>query len=188
MTRQSIHLRKNLSRRRWMRGSSPRMTSPTIDLTLSRLRGGAVDRRRGLAEQDRTLLWSADAAHIRVDRLRLLVGALDRRPRAHRFEPALEVREVGDVLALALVRHDPGIDRHVRDRVVAGDEGAIAEPLVQHAVEPVDLVAVAVDGVGNLVHRVVAEVIVLTGHRTEIAHLPEQPLDGVDARARIARE
>src|SRR5215831_10285195 len=130
-----------------MRGSSPRMTSPTVDLTLSRLRGGAVDRRRGLAEQDRTLLWSADAAHIRVDRLRLLVGALDRRPRAHRFEPALEVREVGDVLALAFVRHDPGIDRHVRDRVVAGDEGAISQALVQHAVEPVDLVAVAVHGV-----------------------------------------
>src|SRR5262249_49014711 len=73
---------------------------------LSRLRGGAVDRRRGLAEQDRTLLRGADAAHVRVDHLRLLVGALDRRPRAHRLEPALEVREIGDVLALTLVRHD----------------------------------------------------------------------------------
>src|SRR6516165_10746826 len=122
-----------------MRGSSPRMTWPEIDVPLSRLRGGAVDRRRGLAEQDRALLRGADAAHVRVDRLRLLVGALHRRPRAHRFEPALEVREIGDVLALALVRHDPGIDRHVRDRIVAGDEGAIGEALVEYAVEPVDL-------------------------------------------------
>ncbi len=98
------------------------------------------------------------------------------------------MREIGDVLALALVRNDPGIDRHVRDRIVAGDEGAIGDALVEHAVEPVDLVAVAVHGVGNLLHRVIAEVIVLTGHGTEIAHLPEQPLDGVDARARIARQ
>src|SRR5262245_60710025 len=80
----------------------PRMTWPEVDVTLPRLRGGAVDRRRGLAEQDRALLRGADAAHVRVDRLRLLVGALDRRPRARRLEPALEVREIGDVLALAL--------------------------------------------------------------------------------------
>jgi len=57
--------------------------------------------------------------------------------------------------------------------------------LVEDAVEPVDLVAVAVDGVGNFIHRVIAEVIVLAGHRAEIAHLPEQPLDRVGARAQI---
>ena len=91
------------------------------------------------------------------------------------------------LLALPLVRHDPGIDRHVGDRVVAGDEGAIGQPLVEHAVEPVDLVAVAVHRVGNLLHRVIAEMIVLAGHRAEIAHLPEQPLDRVGARAQIAR-
>src|SRR4029077_11567850 len=82
----------------------------------------ALDRGRGLAEQDRTLFRRADAAHIGIDRLRLPVGALDGRPRADRLEPALEMREILELLALAFVRHDPGIDRHVRDRIVARDE------------------------------------------------------------------
>src|SRR5262249_2883910 len=34
LTRQSIHLRKNILRRRWMRGSSPRMTGTTPVLSL----------------------------------------------------------------------------------------------------------------------------------------------------------
>src|SRR5262249_58949267 len=77
---------------------------------LPRLRGGAFDRGRGLAEQDGAFLRRADAAHIRVHRFCLLVGPLDRGAPTDRFEPALEVREIGDVLALPLIRHDPGID------------------------------------------------------------------------------
>src|SRR6266446_779049 len=124
-----------------------------------RLRGGALDRGRGLAEQDGALLGSADAALVRVDRLRLVVGAHHRRPRADRLEPALEMRKIPELLALPLVGHDPGIARHVGDRIVAGDEGAIGKPPVEHAVEPVHLVAIAVHGIGNLVHRVMAEVV-----------------------------
>src|SRR5690242_13146073 len=67
---------------------------------LACLRGGAFNRGCGLAEQDCALLRGADAAHIRIDGLRLLVGALDRGTRTDRFEPTLEVRKVGDVLAL----------------------------------------------------------------------------------------
>jgi hypothetical protein len=40
----------------------------------------------------------------------------------------------------------------------------------------------------NLVDGVVAEMIVLAGHRPEIAHLPEQPLDRLVAAAQIARD
>src|SRR5439155_17208166 len=118
-------------------------------------------------------LGGGGGGRVRVGRLGLLVGALERRPCADRFEPALEVREVRDVLPLPLVGHDPGVNRHIRDRVLASDEIAIRQPLVEHAVEPVDLVAVAVHRIRNLLDRVIAEVIVLPGHRTEIAHLPE---------------
>src|SRR5438874_5174527 len=48
---------------------------------------------------------------------------------------SLEMREVVDVLALVLVRHDPGIARHVRDRIMAGDEFAIPEALVERSEE-----------------------------------------------------
>src|SRR4029453_19580349 len=82
--------------------------------------GGAVDRGGGLAEQDRAVLRGAEASLIRVDRLRLLVGALDRRSRLDRLEPALDVGKILELLALALVRHDPGIDRHVGDGIVSG--------------------------------------------------------------------
>ena len=60
-----------------------------------------------LPEQDRALFRGADAARVRIDLLRLGIGALDRRPRLDRVEPALHVREVLDLLVLALVRSRP---------------------------------------------------------------------------------
>src|SRR5512133_1252609 len=115
-----------------------------LRLPLACLRSGAFHRGCGLAEQDRALLRGADAAHVGIDGLRLLVGAFDRRARTDGFEPTLEMRKIGDVLPLPLVRHDPGIDRHVGNGIVTGDERAIRQSLVQHAVEPVDFVAIAV--------------------------------------------
>ena len=56
------------------------------------------------------------------------------RPRLDGLEPAFDAREVVDPLVLALVDRHPGIARHVGDRIVAGDEGAIAEPRLEHAV------------------------------------------------------
>ena len=142
-----------------------------------------LQRRRGLAEQDGALLGGADAARARIDLLRLCVGAHDRRARFDRVEPALEMREVGELLALALPRHDPRIARHVGDGIFAGEEWPVGEPLVHHAVEPVGLVAIALDRVRELLGRVIAEVIVLPGHRPEPAHLPEQPLHDVGGHA-----
>src|SRR5437588_10821217 len=83
----------------------------------------AVDRSGGLAEQDGALFRGANAAQIRIYLLRLGVGTFDRRAGTDRFEPALELREIFQLLALALVRHDPRVNRHVGDRIVAGDEG-----------------------------------------------------------------
>ena len=65
--------------------------------------------------------------------------------------------------------------------------GAIREPRIQHAVQPVHLVGVAVDGVGDLLRRVVAEVVRLPGHRPEPAHLPEQPLLDLHAGPLVGR-
>src|SRR4029453_9822848 len=52
-------------------------------------------------------------AEIRIDLLGPGVGTLRRRPREDRLQPALQMREVVDVLVLVLVGHDPGIACHV---------------------------------------------------------------------------
>src|SRR3984957_6775266 len=137
--------------------------------------------RRGLSEQQLALVLGADRglAEIRIDLLGERVGAYRGRPLADGLKPALEMRKVVDVLALVLVRHHPGIARHVRDRIIAGDEFAIGEPLVEHAIETIGLVHIAVDRVFDFLLGVVAEVMVLARHRPEPAHLPERPLQGV---------
>src|SRR5829696_10216734 len=66
----------------------------------------------------------------RVDLLRLFVGADRRRAGLDRLEPALQMREVVEVLALALMRHDPGIGSHVGNRVGAGDVSRSARRLL----------------------------------------------------------
>src|SRR5216683_4656460 len=65
--------------------------------------------RGGLAEQNPALLLGAidGLAEIRIDLLRLGVGALGRGTDLDRFQPALQVRKLLDVLALVLVRHHP---------------------------------------------------------------------------------
>src|SRR6478752_1070253 len=75
--------------------------------------------RRGLAEQDLAFLLGAvdRLAKIRIDLFRLGVGTRGRGPCLNRFQPALQMREVVDILILVLVGHDPGIARHVGDRI-----------------------------------------------------------------------
>ena len=64
-------------------------------------------------------------------------------------------------------------------------ERALRQPLVDHAVEALGLVAVAVDRVGELLRRVHAEVMRLAEHRPDAAHLEHQPLQHlVAARGR----
>src|SRR5271155_2122522 len=50
----------------------------------------------GLAEQDGAFLGRTNAAGIRIDFRRPVVGFDHRGPRLDRFKPALEVREIGD--------------------------------------------------------------------------------------------
>src|ERR1700748_2079758 len=108
--------------------------------------GRLLHHRRGLAEQQLALFLGAidGLAEIRVDLFRLGIGALGRGPRGDGFQPALEVRKLLDVLALVLVGHHPGIAGHVGDRIVAADEFAVRQALVQHTIEPVGLVDIAV--------------------------------------------
>jgi hypothetical protein len=62
-----------------------------------------------------------------------------------------------------------------------------ARRLFEHGVEARGFLGVALDGVGDLLRRVLREVVVLPGHRAEAAHLPEQPLDGFGAPAQVGR-
>ena len=73
------------------------------------------------------------------------------------LKPALEIWEFLDVLALRLPVHRPRIADHIGDGIlVAGQVLAFVQPVVQHAVQPVDLVGEAAHGIG-LVALLVAE-------------------------------
>ena len=74
---------------------------------------------------------------------------------------------------------------HVGDRIGAGQELAVGEALVHHAVEAIDLVGVAVDAVADLFRRILAEMMGLASHRPETADLPEQPLVDLGAAALV---
>src|SRR6266513_4080375 len=94
---------------------------------------------RGLAEQHAPGLLGERAAGVggRVDRGRLLVGAHGGGAAVEGLEPALELREILELLSLRFVRHDPGVGRDIGDRVLAGDERTVGEALVQHPVQAV---------------------------------------------------
>ncbi len=151
------------------------------------LPGSPLQCRRRLAEQDfRRILVDG---RLSVDLLRAIIGAHRRRAVANRLEPALEVGKILELLALPLVGHDPRIAGHVRDRIMLPrDESAIGEALVEHTIEPIGLVNVAADRVGQFLRRVLAEMMVLPRHRPEAAHLPEQPLDRLGPAAQIGGE
>ena len=72
--------------------------------------------------------------------------------------------------------------RYRRSNKLPARNAAIAQPLVHHAEKPLDLFRIALDRVGNFFRRVAAEVVALSRHRAEAAHLPEQPLVDVSLR------
>src|SRR5882724_5915889 len=83
------------------------------------------------------------------------IGALHRGPPSDVVQPALQVREVVDLLLLPQVRQHPRVAGNVGDRIVAGDELAAGELVVEHGVQARGLAHIAVDGIGNLLRRVV---------------------------------
>src|SRR5262245_58696054 len=114
-------------------------------------------------------------------------AALHRRARQHGLEPAPDVWKAAQVMAVALGAARPADAGDVGDRVTAGNELPVREPPIHHAVDPVHFIAEARDGVGQLLERIVAEVVGLPGLGTEIGHLPEHPLVDLDARAFVLR-
>src|SRR5207302_8265613 len=122
----------------------------------------------GLSEQD-LLPFLGNGGTARV-RLASGVGPLRPGARAHRVEPAPQVREVVQILLLTLPGNDPGIGSHVSDAVaVAGDERVVFEMSIEHAVETVCLLDVAVDRVRDFARRVEPEMVVLSSHWSEAA-------------------
>src|SRR5262249_42193296 len=87
----------------------------------------------------------------------------------------------------ALSKLHPAYASHVGDRVAAGEKLTGGEARIHDAEQPIDLVGVAVDGVGDRLRRVAPEVVGLARHRPETAHLPQQPLVDGDPGALIAR-
>ena len=116
-------------------------------------------------------------------------AALHRRPRSHGVVPALDVRVVGQVDVAELGVADPGEGDDVGHAVfVAGEPGGLGQALIEHAVQPRHFVGVAVDGVGDFLDRIVGEVVVLTEHRADAAHLEHHPFQAFIAPERILRD
>ena len=96
----------------------------------------------------------------------------------------------GEVHAEALVAEEPRKVRDVRDgEVRAGEEPFFGQAAIEDAEEALALVGVPVDGVGDLLRGVHAEVVRLTEHRPRAAHLEEDPLQrrGTAAAPAVAR-
>src|SRR5438874_578183 len=114
---------------------------------------------------------------------------LDRGALRNAIAPALEVGMFVDVHALALRRAQPRHRRHVGDGVlVAREPLAFRELPVEHAVEAVGLVLVAVHGVLDLLRRIAEEVMRLAEHRADVAHLRHHPLHHLPALADVLRQ
>src|SRR5260221_6817892 len=144
---------------------------------------GATNRR--LPEQDLAFRVRDLAVARAIDILLAFVDALHRRPYPDGLEPAPQMREIIQVLAMRLMRHDPGIAGDIGDRVIAGNGPTIGEALVEDAIEPVGFVLITRNRIRHLLRRIDIEMPVLPGHGSETRHLPEQPLDGLGADAKI---
>src|ERR1700704_2079357 len=103
---------------------------------------------RRLPEQHAPGLFGEGGAGVdgRVDGGRLLVYAHGGRSVVDGLEPALQVREILELLSLPLVWHDPRVGGDIGDRILTGEERTVGETLVQHPVQAVRLLDVALDG------------------------------------------
>ena len=115
---------------------------------------------------------------------------LHRRALADLLEPALEVRELVDVLALRLPADRPRIADHVGDRVfVTGDVAAPIQPVVQDPVQPVGFVGETRHGIALIAPSVAepAEMPAFAELRSLVGHLPDDPLRDLVLAAQILR-
>src|SRR5690606_40076870 len=84
----------------------------------------------------------------------------------------MQIRKGLQILLLTLVWHDPRVRRHVRNGVLlACDKSAAFQATVKHPVQTVGLFNIAVNGVLNLLGRINAEMMILSGHGAQSAHL-----------------
>src|SRR5690606_23311559 len=105
----------------------------------------------------------------------------------HGVVPALQMREIVQVLPLRLMGPGPADRRHVGDGIFTRQELPIGQLLVHDAIETVALVRVALDRVFDLFLRVIAEMVRLPGHRAKAADLPEQPFLDPNPRPLVRR-
>src|SRR5271157_2412573 len=114
---------------------------------------------RGLSEQE-LLPFFRDSGAARV-RLASGVRPLSPGALARGVEPASQILEVVQILLLTFPGNDPWIRSHVGDAIaVAGDERAVFEMTIEHAVKTVRLLHIAVDRVRDFTRRVEPEVVV----------------------------
>ena len=96
------------------------------------------------------------------------------------------MRELGQRHVLRLVGAHPRQDGHVGNRVRPRHTVAGARQLaVEHAVQPVDFLAVALDGVGHFFRGVNLEMPVLARHGAQPTHLPHQPFGHLHPAAQV---
>src|SRR3546814_13737344 len=82
----------------------------------------------------------------------------------------------------------PGPAGHVGDGIRARDELPPGQTGIQHAIEPIRLVGIAIDRIRYLFGRIVAEVLGLAAHRPLPRHLPHHPFDHDAPSARLPWE
>ena len=97
------------------------------------------------------------------------------------------MREISERLAKPLMGNDPRVGRHVRNRIVTSQIRPVGEALVHHAIKAVGFLHIALDGIGDLLRRIVGEVPILPGHWPKAANLPEQPLQHLGAPPQVLR-
>src|SRR5262249_11375171 len=111
--------------------------------------------------------------------------AFDRRTRQQGLEPTPDVWKAAQVVAVALGPARPTDVSDVGDRISAGEKFAVLKTRGHDAVDSGHLAAEALDGVWQLLGRIVSEVVRLPCLGAEIGHLPEQPLVDLDAAALV---
>src|SRR4051794_11202977 len=117
-----------------------------------------------------------------------LEAALGAGPPHHRLVPALDVGVVGEADLVPLMPPGPAEDREIGDRhLVACRELRLPETLVEDAVKPVRFLRVALEAVTSVLLLLdLEEVMHLSRHRPEPAHLPHQPFQHRHLLSQIA--